>query len=140
MLSAINMGKISAGHARAILSVQDESRDLLFDKIISAGLSVREAESMAKSLSSDAGSIGHDDLLKKSMGATIDKESGKNSKVPAINANKDPEMYAMEEKLIMALGTKVQIKGDANAGKIEVAYFSLADLERIYDILLCRQN
>jgi len=41
----------------------------------------------------------------------------------------------MEEKFIGKLGTKVVIEGDLNKGKIHIDYYSMQDLERLYEIL-----
>jgi len=41
----------------------------------------------------------------------------------------------MEEKFIGKLGTKVIIDGDLSKGRIHIDYFSMEDLERLYDIL-----
>jgi hypothetical protein len=38
--------------------------------------------------------------------------------------------------LILALGTKVQIKGDIKGGRIEITYFSADDLDRLHDLLV----
>jgi ParB family chromosome partitioning protein len=41
----------------------------------------------------------------------------------------------MEEKFIKCLGTKVAVKGDLNKGSIVIDYYSMEDLDRLYEIL-----
>jgi ParB family chromosome partitioning protein len=41
----------------------------------------------------------------------------------------------MEEKFISHLGTKVQINGDLNKGTVVIDYYSMEDLDRLYEIL-----
>ena len=48
---------------------------------------------------------------------------------------KDPEIIRMERELLDKFGTKVSIRGNLDNGKIEIAYFSMDDLDRIYEIL-----
>jgi len=117
---SIEEGKVSSGHARALLSVTDEkSRDKLFRDILAGEVSVRETEKRATALNTE-----------KSGKAKTAKEAdgGKASKHP-------PEIDAMEEKFIGKLGTKVVIEGDMNKGKIHIDYYSMEDLERLYEIL-----
>jgi len=107
---SIRKGELSAGHARALLAVPDaRARDVLFREITQKGISVREAE----------------------------KRAGEQNKKPkkAVKKGRDPELYAMEEKFITRLGTKVVIKGDLKKGSIEITYYSMEDLERLYEIL-----
>jgi ParB family chromosome partitioning protein len=44
----------------------------------------------------------------------------------------DPDLRAVEEELVKALGTKVAIVGNRKKGTIKISYFSLDDLNRIY--------
>jgi len=117
---SIEEGKVSSGHARALLSVADvKSRDNLYREILTNEVSVREVEKRAAAINTDK-----QDKPKTTKGA----DSGKASKRP-------PEVDAMEEKFIGRLGTKVVIEGDANKGRIHIDYYSMEDLERLYEIL-----
>jgi len=118
---SIEEGSISSGHARALLSVNDvKSRDKLYKEILTSGVSVREAEKRAGTLNAtETGGSG------KSSGA---KKSSKSKKRP-------PEIDAMVEKFISKLGTKVVIDGDLNKGFIHIEYYSMEDLERLYEVL-----
>jgi ParB family chromosome partitioning protein len=117
-LAAIANSSITPGHARAILAVNGIKNQLfLLKAIIAGGLSVREAEKRAGALNTPA---------KTPPGAGPAK-----AKTP----RRVPELGAMEEKFIGRLGTKVAIEGDLNQGRIHIDYYSMEDLERLYEIL-----
>jgi ParB family chromosome partitioning protein len=114
ILEALDKGRFSAGHARALLAVQDGTVQMkLFRRILEQELSVREVEKEA---------------------ARLQRRNGippERAKEPA----KSPELQALEQRLIERLGTKVNIRGSHTRGKIEVSYYSMDDLERILSIL-----
>jgi len=115
MLAALREGSMSAGHAKALLSVVDPGRrELLFARIIAEGISVRETEAAAQDLNSPR------------LGSP--KGEAKAEKP------KSPEIREVEERLIRALGTKVSVKGDGKKGTIAIEYYSLEDLERILEL------
>ena len=117
MQKALVSGDLTPGHARAILSLENPAdRKVLFNRIVSSGMSVREAEKTAAELSKG----------KRSKAAK--KQSVKNSLTP--------ELRQIEQHFIDVFGTKVKIKGDNNKGQIEISYLSMEDLERIMDILI----
>jgi len=117
MQSAVINNKITAGHARALLSILNPAdMRILYSRILNDALSVREAEQQASVLN--------------------DGKREKTSKKTDTQKIADPELSRMEQQFIDALGTKVSVKGSVRKGKIEISYFSLDDLERIYDILL----
>ena len=107
-------GKISTGHAKVLLSVENkEEQEKIAAELISRSLSVRELEK----------------LVKKYIKPRKKKE------------NKDTVDYSLfykeyEDKLKDILGTKVQINTkDKNKGRIEIDYYSAAELERIVELL-----
>ena len=106
----IYTGKLSMGHARALLGIEGRlSQVEAARKVIRNGLSVRDAELMAK----------------------------KSIKPVKIRAEKDPQIASLEEKLIRNLGTKVHIiQKNKKKGKIEIEYYSLEELNRLLDMLL----
>ena len=113
---AVQVGEITPGHARALLSVPDESaRDRLFQKITSEGLSVRNAEEASRDLTTGA--------------RIVANKKKTESKRPV-------EVREIEQRFIEALGTKVNIKGTLKKGTVEISYFSKDDLQRLYDILI----
>jgi ParB family chromosome partitioning protein len=117
MQQAVSDGRMSPGHARAILSIRNPAdQQLLFRRVVQEAISVREAEAAADSLN-----------------------AGKKVRHPATTKklqHRAAEIREVEQKLIDRLGTKVEVKGDLNRGKIEIAYYSESDLERLYDIIL----
>jgi len=117
---SIEDGNVSSGHARALLSVADtKAREKLYREILNSDVSVREAEKRASVINAS-----NSDAKGKAGSA----KSGKGKKRPA-------EVDAMEEKFIGRLGTKVVIDGDLNKGRIHIEYYSMEDLERLYEIL-----
>jgi len=121
---SVEEGKVSSGHARALLSVNDaKARDKLYTDLLAGDVSVREAEKRAAAINADDNTSEAAGKGKASGGKT-----GKGKKRP-------PEIDAMEEKFRNRFGTKVEIDGDMNKGKISIEYYSMEDLERIYEIL-----
>ncbi|MBI9096820.1 MAG: ParB/RepB/Spo0J family partition protein [Spirochaetaceae bacterium] len=115
MQDSLNEGKLTSGHARSILStVNPADQRILFNRIVDNGLSVREAETMATDLNKGIRPAGKKDQIAK---------------------KKIPEIMSVEQKFIDIFGTKVQVKGNINKGKIEITYYSPDDLDRIYDII-----
>ncbi|MGM0441861.1 MAG: ParB/RepB/Spo0J family partition protein [Elusimicrobiota bacterium] len=112
----VNEGKLTSGHARALLSVKEpKKRRALANKIVREKLTVREAEKLASD-------------TKKT------KKRKRGSKT-----TKDPHVEAMEEKLKKSLGTKVKIKINSGSkdtgGNIKIEFYDIDDFERITDIL-----
>jgi ParB family chromosome partitioning protein len=128
MQQAIVKKTLTAGHARALLSVTDEkSQRLLFEKIISEGVSVRETERFAQKL--NAGGL-QDDGVFGNTPARIKNALTRES------SRRDPDLTFTEQKFIDVLGTKVNIKGDLDKGMIQIDYFSRDDLNRLYEIIV----
>ena len=106
-------GSISAGHARALVPVEDEDVQFKIAKdIVERQLSVRETEKLVKQ------------SLRK-------KQENKKEKEP------DYSLFYREYEDIMKeiLGTKVHInRRDKNKGRIEIDYYSPSELERIMEL------
>jgi len=114
MQEALKQGKITAGHAKVLLGIEDETqRSNLFNDILNRHLSVREAEKYSMSTKTH--------YIKKS-----------DASVSAVNR----ELKDIEEQFISQLGTKVTIKGNIEKGVVEVEYFSKEGLDQIYDIIM----
>ena len=104
---AIISGIISAGHAKAVLSLKDAvAQEKLCQRIIANNLSVREAERLA---------------------------SGEKTEKTKAVVKKDVQLSSLEDELQRALGTKVRILSAKRGGKIVIEYYSNTDLERITD-------
>lgn len=110
-------GLITGGHARALLSLEDgEQQYQISLKIIGERLSVREVEKLVKAIGKP----------KKSS-----KEKEKEDEQDLSLIFKD-----LEERMKQAMGTKVTInKRDRNKGKIEIEYYSEAELERLVELI-----
>jgi len=118
MQKSIEDGKVSSGHARALLSVNNAAaREKLYREILANEVSVREAEKRASALNAGEG-------------------KGK-EKTSFVKKNKQPppEISDMTEKFFARLGTKVVIDGDLKKGRILIDYYSMEDLDRLYEIL-----
>lgn len=104
-------GRLSAGHARAILSVPDEAmRIKLATKLADEGLSVREAENLARLYA-----------------------AGQAERAPRPATPKSFKVVA--RKLRTVLGTNVRVKQNDKKGKIEIEFHGEEDLERIFRML-----
>lgn len=110
---------ISSGHARALLSLDQKELQLKAVKIILDGrLSVRETERLVKRISREA------------AGDTEDKtEKTRDEALELIYKD-------LEDRMKTIMGTKVSIHNkDKNKGRIEIEYYSEAELERIVEML-----
>ena len=110
--------KITGGHARTLIAVEDEAEQLrLAEQIFDEKLSVRQAEQLLKSLGKTA---------------KAKREKKKNESVEAAYRE-------LEEKCKQATGTRVVITGKGDGtGKLEIEFYSTDDLEKITDRLMGR--
>lgn len=105
-------GKLSVGHARALLSVEiPTERDRLYVLTMKKGLSVRELENLVQARSKGG--------ARRAIKQT----------------SKDHEVVALEEDLQRTLGTKVRLMAHKKRGKIVIEYYSLDDLDRIIRLI-----
>jgi ParB family chromosome partitioning protein len=106
-------GRITAGHARALLAVANPAaRSALTREIVTRGLSVREAE----------------------------KAVARARSTPAATG-RDPDVRRLESDMTRALGTKVTVRpGKDGTGTVEIAYFSDDDLARVAGQILGRRR
>ncbi len=112
----IEKEKISMGHAKAILGIDDEKQQIkAAEKAAGRELSVRDTEELIKKLKSSP--------EKEKKGEQKDKE-------------KDVHTKKAEEKLQRKLGTRVRIKRTREGGKIKIDFHSEEDLNRLYDLIL----
>jgi ParB family transcriptional regulator, chromosome partitioning protein len=112
---ALRDNKISMGHARAIINVDNpDSQLFIFKKILAEDLSVRKVEELAR------------ELLSK-------KQSPEPAKTEANGVTK--EINNLQSRLSSHFGTKVSVKSDGKRGDIRIPFLSIEDLNRILDIL-----
>lgn len=110
---------ISSGHARALLSLEQKGLQLKAVKLILDGrLSVRETERLVKR------------MLKEAAGDEDEKtEKSRDEALEIIYQN-------LEDRMKTIMGTKVSIHNkDKNKGRIEIEYYSEAELERIVEMI-----
>ena len=113
--SSLNSGKISTGHALAILGLRKSLQMMtLHQKVVREELSVRQTETLVKKYS----------------------ESFKNNLKVKIVAPKQSDVIQIENELISLLGTKVAIKKNQKGkGKIQIEFYSENDFQRILEII-----
>ena len=112
--AALSDGRLTAGHARALLSAVDARDDGLFIKIMEDGLTVREAEDYARNARHRAAQEG----LK-------EPETPRSTQVRIRDAN----TLALEEAVSAALGLTVSISGKGQKGTLMIKYQNLDQLD-----------
>lgn len=106
----VSEGKISTGHARALITVKNKTKqEELCKKIIKDGISVRDVERLAS-------------------------EEKKIRKKP-LKRVKSPDTLNVERELKEIYGTKVTINSRGNKGTVELEFYSKDELNRLIDLL-----
>lgn len=106
ILDHISSGDLSQGHGKAILSIKDKEEQIKIAKeILNKKLNVRDTENLARNKN------------------IVEKDLDKSY------------IISIEEKLMMALGTRVNLLQGEKKGKIEIEYYGDEDLERILEVL-----
>lgn len=110
VIEMVRGGKLSGGHARALLSLKEKSMQIKFAKeAILKKISVHELEARISRMASE--------------------------KAPVKVVRQSLELKAMEKSLQRVFATKVKISGDDNKGKILIEYFSKGELQKIYELI-----
>ncbi|MTI30886.1 ParB/RepB/Spo0J family partition protein [Xanthovirga aplysinae] len=111
----IKENKISMGHARALINVENVEMQLaIFQKIIDEGLSVRKVESLVRGILTE----------------NVQKKGEKQNYKPS------SEVIQLQGRLSSHFGTKVKINHNKqNKGEIKIPFLSIEDLNRILEIL-----
>ena len=110
----LRAGRLTMGHARALLSLASAADQLrLREEILAHSWSVR---------------------------ATEEDVQRKRSQLPRRPLRRSPEMGALEDTLREALVTRVRLVGNERRGRIEIAYTSREDLDRLTEILTARRG
>jgi len=113
--AALRDKKISMGHARAIINIDNVDLQLdIFKKIIANDLSVRKVEQLVREA-----------MAPKKQKEEPKKEENENGK----------EIAKLQSKLATHFGTRVNVKSDGKKGEIKIPFVSIEDLNRILDIL-----
>lgn len=109
---AVEEGKITMGHARALLGLEDAKQiEGVFRTLLHRGLSVRQVEALVR--------------------RKIKARSRRSRGTPVV----DPEIGRIEEELMRKLGTRVRISASGGHGKIEIEFYSNDDLTRILEAI-----
>jgi ParB family chromosome partitioning protein len=106
---AVADGRLSAGHARALLSAPPEHAPAICETVLRRGLSVRETERLC--------------------GAAVKRTT---SRRPAPS---DTHRKSLEEELSRRGGTRVRLRGTLKKGRVEISYFSPEELDRLCAVL-----
>ena len=124
----VEQGHLTAGHARALLPIRDERRQVeLANEIVARQLSVREAEARARAVT----------------GTDTSKPSGRNAPAPGASGptSTDPVLRRIEERLRKHLQTDVQIRQTGGErGVVNISFYSADDLERVLELVMGRQK
>jgi ParB family chromosome partitioning protein len=116
MQESLVRGHITAGHAKVLLSVEDENEQrLLFEKIAEENLSVRDLETTRDLEVPDRG------------------KKGKPKRKPK---EKKPNLVSLEEELAEALGVRVRIRERGGKGVVAIDFYSKEGFERLRALLL----
>ena len=107
--------KLSAGHARALLGMEDP--EALAKKVIARGLNVRQTERLVQRARGGPAAIGD-----KPVGAPAE---------PAHRRQKDPDTVALERDLTALLGLKVTIEFEGQGGSLTIHYQTLEQLDDV---------
>ncbi|OPZ64150.1 MAG: putative chromosome-partitioning protein ParB [Firmicutes bacterium ADurb.Bin506] len=109
-------GRLSVGHARCLLTIENpEIQARLADHIVEAGLNVRQAEQVARDISSNV---------------------SRETKRAESDGDGDPDVALLIGRLSERLGTKVKLTGSPSRGAIHIDFYAAEDLDRILDIIL----
>lgn len=117
VLSMVEEGSLSAGHARALLPLKDEKKQTELAKIVNEkGMSVRQTETLV---------------------ARLLKEEAKQEKAPPLTSTILVDyVKEVERELESALGRRVKLRDNAKKGKIEIEFYGVEDRENLINKLL----
>ena len=105
-------GKITAGHARALLALTSaKAQEIALHRVVNLDLSVRQTELLARKLSG-------------------------NRPVPKKTKRRNPDAVDIERRLRASLGTKVALKAGKKGGTLTIHYYSEEELEALLEKLL----
>ncbi|HPM32676.1 MAG TPA: ParB/RepB/Spo0J family partition protein, partial [Chryseolinea sp.] len=114
---AVRDNKLSMGHARAIVNVENTEQQLyIFKKTVAEDLSVRKVEELVREIATE-------------------KTPSKSESKTATSTPASREIVQLQSKLSSHFGTRIAIKSDGKRGEIKIPFISVEDLNRILDIL-----
>jgi ParB family transcriptional regulator, chromosome partitioning protein len=114
---AVRDNRLSMGHARAIINVDNPDKQLyIFKKTLEEDLSVRKVEELVREMSHKK--------------ADTSPEKGSST-----TASPNREISQLQSKLSSHFGTRVVVRSDGTKGEIKIPFLSVEDLNRLIDIL-----
>jgi len=116
MISALEQGRISEGHTRPLLMLNDRPQEqlVLFKEIVEKKLTVREAESLSRRVATD--------------------------KIRNKDKYLDPQIIELEKSFTESLGTRVRIEKSKEGGTVKIDFFSPDDLRTLLEKLNSSAN
>ena len=122
----VSENRLSAGHARAIIGVDDEAEQLrIAQRVVADDLTVRDVERLIKGQPIDGDDAGVSGV-----------DGSKSKPRPAPGSTRPPAVLELERLLSERLDTNVGVSLGAKKGRIVIDYADLEDLERIYRIIV----
>ena len=110
VLKLLREGQLSAGHARALVTVDPHRQIQLANLAVQQGWSVRQLERICAQPVKDT--------------------------PPKPRVKKDPQLNRLETTAREVFGTRVRLDGDQDKGKITLYYYNADDLQRIWDVIV----
>lgn len=131
--AALRDGSLSPGHARALVTVETEADQIgLLRAVLDDGLSVREVERRVRDMR-------RPEPAAPTPAPSVAPPAPAPDDAPALSPRERLEIEGFEDRLRGAVASQVAVRHRADgSGRIEIAYYSAADLERIIDLLLGR--
>ena len=116
VIKMVSDGKLSQGHARALVTLPAEAQKKIAKKSIGDGLSVRDIEQEVKNYFNPPSEKKRIDKLKR-------------------EADQSAELKDLIARMQQTLGTKVQAIGNDKKGRIYIDYYTTDDLDRLCDLI-----
>jgi ParB family chromosome partitioning protein len=110
VIQMLRDGRLSAGHGRALVTVEPSKQEKLAQLCAAQGWSVRQLEKICRATREEA----------------AEQEPKK---------KRDPQLKELENLARDTLGLRARLDGDMNSGKIVLNYYSQDDLQRVWDAL-----
>lgn len=111
-------GSLSAGHARALVPLEDRDlQEQIAQRVVAEGLSVRSTEELVR------------------LAQVTPPDQSTREKLTGADGARSSPLSGLERRLEDVLSTRVQIKGTARRGRLVIDYAGREDLERLLDIL-----
>lgn len=110
VIQMLRDGRLSAGHGRALVTVEPSKQEKLAQLCAAQGWSVRQLEKICKNAREEQAE-------------------------PEPKRRRDPQLKELENLARDTLGLRARLDGDMNSGKIVLNYYSQDDLQRVWDAL-----